>query len=621
MKTLSLGCALLLLSLLPARGAHDTIIYEPYTVSTLAGWGSNEHTVDGPPDTAEFANPNGLAVDRKGNVYVCDIYSHTIRKVTPDGTASTFAGLADASGSDDGTGSAARFSFPEGIAIDGAGIIYVADTGNQTIRKITPRAEVTTVAGSPGLTGLVDGVGSEARFYGPTGVAVNEKTRDLFVVDRWNYAVRKVAPDGTVTTFAGGPPPGSRNGTGREAQFNVPWDIAADKHGNLYVGENVINHYVRKITPDAVVTTLAKSIDSANGVTVDRDSNVFVTSNTLVKKITPTGQVSDFVGGNFGSEDGTGLNAQFAYPMRIATDRAGNFYVSDAHEFYPLYSNETIRKITPAGVVTTRKIAPDGQVSTIAGKVQTPGYVDGDADDARFDNPWAMAVDLAGNVYVADQGNSVIRKITPAGQVSSLAQGYNFSGPEGVAVDTSGNVYIAATNNQTIDKVTPDGEVSVFAGSPGNTGDQNGTGGQARFRYPAGLAFGPDSNLYVADSQNEAVRKITPAAVVTTLTGDHGQGNNDGDATVATFYDPSSVAVDSAGNVYVADSVSYTIRKVTPTGSVTTLAGSPKVAGWVDDSGAAARFAVPNGIAIDGSGTLYIADVYNNTIRKAVPTP
>jgi sugar lactone lactonase YvrE len=423
------------------------------------------------------------------------------------------------------------------------------------------------------------------------------------------------------------------------------------------------NYAIRKITPEAVVTTFATGITFPAGLTLDKDGNIFVSSGYFIDKVSPTGEVAKFAGGTWGSEDGVGLEAQFSLPQRITIDRTGNLYVSDAEGVSIVWANETIRKITPDAVVTTfcavstmgshdgvgtkarffwprgvaatqggtlyvadtnnstlRKIAPNGLVTTIAGKVQTPGYVDGSASDARFNYPRGLALDKEGNLFVADQGNNVIRKMTPDGQVSTIANGYNFSAPYGMAIDRHGNIYVSAGFNQTIDKVTPEGTVTILAGSPGQSGYQDGIGEDARFNIPAGLALDASGNIFVADLYNNSIRKVTPTGVVTTLAGSLRAGSNDGIGSDASFRNPSGVAVDRAGNVYVGDYANSTLRKVTPEGSVTTLAGSPKMPNWIDGTGDVARLNSAEGVAVDDAGNVYFADVGNDSIRKAVPT-
>jgi sugar lactone lactonase YvrE len=327
--------------------------------------------------------------------------------------------------------------------------------------------------------------------------------------------------------------------------------------------------------------------------------------------------------GSSGSANGTGAGATFAFPQGVAIDSAGNAYVSDT-------ANHVIRKIAPGGGVTT-----------LAGQAGNSGTLDGTGAAAQFDGPTGIAVDSAGNVYVADTYNSTIRKISPAGVVSTLAglaptagapapenQGSangtgaaaRFQTPRGVAVDGGGNVYVADTQNSTIRKITPAGVVTTFAGSAGTTNSTDGTGAAARFNYPFGIAADAAGDLWVADTSNSTIRAITPAGVVTTLAGLAGNtGNVGGPGAGARFSLPTGIAADIHGNLFVADENNSILREITPDGSVATLAGLAGNPGSVDAAGSTARLNNPFGVAVDASGTVYVADTENSTVRSAVP--
>ena len=287
-------------------------------------------------------------------------------------------------------------------------------------------------------------------------------------------------------------------------------------------------------------------------------------------------------------------------------------------------------------ILLASAIVPCGQAQyafNFAGVPGGPGNVDDTGSAARFDHPNGVAVDSAGNVYVADSGNSTIRKITPAGAVTTLAgsagqrgsadgigSAAQFKDPAGVAVDSAGNVYVADSSNDTIRKITPAGVVTTLAGSPWQDYYADGTGSAAGFIHPNGVAVDSTGNVYVTDQANHTIRKITPAGEVTTLAGsDRQEGYADGTGSVARFNLPSGVAVDSAGNVYVADRGNRTIRKITPAGAVTTLAGTAGQAGSDDGIRSAARFFGPTGVAADSAGNVYVADTDNDTIRKITP--
>lgn len=567
---------------------------------------------DGGDGAARFNNPKDVALDNAGNVYVADTSNNTIRKITPAGIVSTLAGLAGVAGSADGTGSDARFRGPYGVAVDAAGNVYVADTFNNTIRKITPTGVVSTLAGLAGSIGHIDGIGSDARFSECHGVTV-DSGGNLYVADG-DGTVRKITPAGLVSTFAGG--------------FSGAQDMAVDSAGNVYVA-NSFGHSISKITPAGDVSTLAGMPGVAGsddgtgsaarfyecgGVAVDNVGNVYVgdTFNHTIRKITPSGAVTTLAGlaGSAGNADGAGSVARFNLPAGLAVNPAGDLYVGDAQ-------NEIIRKITPAG-----------DVSTLAGSANS-------TTAAKFSFPQGVAVDNAvGNVYVADSNNHIIRQITPDGAVSTLAgspgmsgsadglgSAASFNSPIGVAVDSSNNVYVGDTFNHTIRKITPDGNVNTLAGFPGSSGSIDGTGSAARFNLPIGVAVDGPGNVYVADAGNHTIRKITPGGLVSTFAGLPGSlGSVDGTGSSARFNSPFGVAVDGAGNVYVADTGNNTFRKVTPAGVVSTLAGLPGSTGTADGAGSAARFNVPQGVTVDNTGNLYAGDTSNNEIRKITPS-
>lgn len=403
--------------------------------------------------------------------------------------------------------------------MDGNGNLYVADRNNSAIRRVSPTGVVTTVAGRTNSRGYVDGAATTtARFFYPGGLAL-DSSGNIWIADTYNTCVRKVSTSGTVTTVAGRSAIGSTDGTRNVAQFFVPRGLAADANGNLYVADSY-NQMIRKIAVDGSVTSIAGAARVQ------------------------------------GSADGAASAARFLYPHGIAVDAAGNVYVSDNN-------NHTIRKITPGGVV-----------GTIGGLAGTSGSADGAASVSRFYFPEGVAVDHAGNVIVADAGNATIRRITP------------------------------------------DGVSSTIAGQAGSLANVDGTGTAARFTFPEGIAIDSNDNIYVVDFIASVIRKITPAGVVTTLAGVAGSAADiDGTGAAARFDNPEWIAVDSAGNLYVTEPENDVIRKVTPAGVVTTIGGAT-FPGLADSVSSSARFTVPSGIATDSFGNIYIADSYNSVIRR-----
>jgi len=657
-------------ALLGAQAASDYA--NPYDFTTLAGVTSIGSS-DGPGVVARFFWPSSVAVDGAGNLYVSDQKNNTIRKVSPDGIVSTLAGTPGVRGSADGTGSAASFANPEGVAVDPSGNVYVADKLNSTIRKITPDGVVTTIAGAPGVMGTTDGVGSAARFSGPTGVAV-DAAGNVFVADWLNNTIRKITPAGLVTTLAGTAGVfGSADGTGPDAQFFYPFGLAIDANGNLFAAENG-NYAVRKITPTGVVTTVIP-IDAhvyGSSVAVDRLGNLYVKDSGALRKYAPDG-TSTFLAGvkdTAGSTDGLGAAALFGGTAGLAVDAAGNVLVADR-------DNNTLRRVTPAGAVTTiaglapdrsvggndgdeatarfsdlasaavsssgdvyvadtvnsivRKITSAGAVTTLAGSPGQAGNADGKGGAARFVAPRGIAVDATNTVFVADAGNDTIRRITPDGQVTTLAgipdgtsgstdgaaARARFSRPSGLAIDNAGNLLVADTGNHTIRKISPAGDVSTLAGSAGIPGNADGLGPTASFREPTGVAAGEGGVVYIADSGNHLIRKLSPDGTVATLAGsgalDPSSDGTDGTGSAARFKFPYGITSDAAGNVYVADSGNNTIRRITAAGIVTTLAGLVAAPGHADGIGKDARFLTPPGITVDSRGVLFVTS--GSTVR------
>ncbi len=328
-------------------------------------WTGTNGFADGMGVTALFNQPQGIAVDCLGNLYVADAYNDLIRRITKENLVTTLAGSAGVTGTANGKGTAARFYSPSGIAVDRLGNLYVADTLNQLIRKINPSGFVTTLAGS-GLRGSENGNGKEASFNDPTGVAV-DPSGNIYVADKGNNLIRKITVDGRVSTWAGSGLEGHANGRGIDASFASPIGVAVDQTGNVYVADEV-SEQVRKIDAEGEVTTLAGTA------------------------------------GRSGSADGRGQDALFCYPGGIAVNPSGSLFITDR------------------GTCLIRKMTAGGRVSTLAGS-GSAGFADGSGSNALFHHPSGVAVDMQGNVYIADQGNSMIREMTPEGVVTTFAGG------------------------------------------------------------------------------------------------------------------------------------------------------------------------------------------------------
>lgn len=319
--------------------------------------------------TARFNQPNGIAIDSLRNVYVADTGNHTIRRISLDRTVSTVAGSPGASGIADGKGGGARFTGPRGVAVDSFGVVYVADTGNHAIRKISKAGDVTTLAGVAGQFGSADGQGAEARFYGPAALAL-DRTGNLWVADSSNDTIRKITPSGVVSTVAGRPREvGSKDGISAEARFSYPCGIAVDFAGMILISDSG-NRLIRRMTPQGVVTTLSGVVGRWDDTAADGDLR----------------------------------SARFSAPVGIAVDVSGSICIADA------------------GNGTVRRISPTGEVTILAGQPRAGGGgTDPPKSPWRFRNPLGLAADGLGNTYVADSEDSTVLCVSREGGVTLLA--------------------------------------------------------------------------------------------------------------------------------------------------------------------------------------------------------
>lgn len=579
-------------------------------VSTLAGAAGVAGSTDGPGATARFNYPAGVALDSAGNIYVADSSNNTIRKISPTGDVSTVAGTPRISGSTDGAGALAQFNNPQGVATDIAGNLYVADSRNDTVRKITPAGLVSTVAGIPGYTGT--GFGP---YYlnNPTAVAT-DSAGNIYVADNGNSAIRKITPDGKLSTLAGGLAP---IGVNENAAILSPYGLATDTAGNVYEAD--AGGWISKITPDGTATYLnattgsgpATPFSSPAGIASDSAGNLYVAdfgANTVLK-IAPSAVASTLAGttNQTGSIDGVGTSARFNHPTTVTTDGTGNVYVVDSY-------NETIRKITPGG-----------SVSTLAGTVGVSGTTNGSGTTASFSSPTDVATDSAGNIYVAESYGEDVRKITPAGVVTTLvdrnilklaiSNGTMQPWLSGIAVDGAGNVYVADYRNKVILKITTAGAVSTFV-STTTLSSVVGNLLPTNYNGPKHLAFDSSGNLFA--SVDNMIVKITPAGIASAFAGVVGAGSNvDGTGAAARFFMPQGITVDSANNLYVADSANNTIRKVTPAGVVSTVVGVPGLAGFAPGA-LPGGLTSPTGVSINGH-ILYITTEQGLVVVNNLP--
>jgi uncharacterized repeat protein (TIGR01451 family) len=610
------------------------------TMTLVAGDGTSGFGGDGGPATsAQLNSPSGIAVDAGGNLLIVDSGNQRIRKVTPGGVISTLAGTGTSGFSGDGGPAAsAQLNYPQGIVVDGSGNVLIADSGNYRIRKITPAGVISTIAGSGswGFSGD-NGPAISAQLAYPTGVAV-DSAGALFIADQSNARIRKVATNGTITTVAGGGSFGPSNGDGglaTAARLSSPSGVAVDASGNLLIADRY-NYRIRRVNLQGIISTVAGNgsygslgdgglavlaqLRSPRGISVDTSGNLFIadTDSHRIRKVTLAGIISTVAGNGthgFGGDGGPAVSALLDSPGGVALDSAGNLYIADTN-------NARIRQVTPGGVM-----------STFAGNGVFGSTGDGGpAIAARLDTPAAVATSPDGSVYIADCSDGV-RRVNQVGTISTFATNnflfciysyYDYYGQlsrGGVAVDAAGNVYVADTFHYRVYKVTPDGISAVAgSGSSGFAGD-GGSAIAAQLTEPWGIAVDATGNLYIADAYNNRIRIVTPAGIINTVAGsnDGGFSGDGGPAVSAQLNFPTSVVVDTAGNLFIADSGNQRIRRVDAAGIITTVAGNG-LSGVVGDGGPPtnARLDSPRSVAVDAAGNLYIADQNNHRIRKVM---
>lgn len=645
----------------------------------------------------------GIALDVAGNLYVTN--GIEISKITPQGTVSTIAGSNNSvPGIANGQGTAAVFDAPTGITVDASGNIFVSELFGYVIRKITPGGYVTTYAGSnnanANIQGSVDGNLATARFNGPNGL-IFDSASNLYVSEYYGDVIRKIAPRGNVTTLAGlAQTQGINDGSGSAARFSGPNYFASDAAGNLYVTES---EGIRKITLSGVVTTVA-NVNTPNfgsissGIAMDAQGNIFYADYIAhqIKKIASSGVVTVVAGSGLrGFIDGSPLTAQFDYLYGgLAIDKTGNLYIYDdinrairkvslygytidkplpvgltfdpvtgaisgtpsakspatqytitaynaggsssatitiavsnnassalppAPKFtYPTPNHYTVNTpITTIGPTTLGGPVPAtifGNTSTFAGNGTQAGYKDATGTAALFTGLWGMAMDASGNLFVADGVR--IRKVTPGAVVTTLAGGNTNGLPDGtgtaagfgqtagLAIIPSGDIIVGDLLTKTLRQVTPGGTVTTIPNNGINNFD------------PVSLAEGASGDLFVADQANDIIRDFNGGGSTSTIySGTQGAyGSTNGNLASATYHNPADIKFDPAGNMFIADQDNNMIREISAGGTVTTVAGTT-APGLVNGPIANALFNKPDALVLDGPGSIYVADWMGLVIR------
>jgi DNA-binding beta-propeller fold protein YncE len=614
-----------------------------YIISTLSGAGS---TLDGysgdggPAILARLTKPGGLALGPRNSLYISDTGNHVVRAIDSSGRIRTVAGIGDQGfGGDGGPATQAKLLFPRGIAFDPDGNLYIADTQNHRIRRVKQNGIIETFAGT-GERGHEGDGGSaiEAKLSWPDCL-VFDHGGVLYFTESLNNTIRRITPEGVISTVVGAP--------GRRGILASPRGIALGPSDVLYVADRD-HHRISKINTEGTVTTVAgdgvnhgvsgtgdggpatsASIPYPMAVAFDPAGNLVIASDRI-RRVDKNGVVTTLIGVKLGEpegNDGDPLQTRLGSPEELIYDDAGALYVADT------FRNRVLR------------LDPDGKLNVVAGLTRLPDEIDGGpAEFARHFNPWGVAVSSKGDVFVADTGMNRICRITPDGRFYKVAgkgqpiirmEGSGppaqFSGdgrpatladldmPIGVAVDNKGNIYIADSYNNRVRRVSPDGIIWTIAGNGENGfGGDGGPATTAKLSHPMGVAVDSRGNVYIADRQNNRIRRVTPDGRIDTVIGSGEKGDNDdGPALSIKLNFPHGVAVDRQDILYVADTFNHRVRKLGRDGIVRSIAGTGKQE-FTGDGGPAtnAGLAAPDSIAIDAQGDIYVADRANWRVRK-----
>ena len=615
-------------------------------LTVIAGNGACCFSGDGGPAVdAQLNYPTAVALDAAGNLYIADTNNRRIRKVTPAGTISTIAGNGNYGYSGDG-GLAinAAMGYPYGVAADQSNNVYLTDSSFEVVRKIS-NGVITTIAGT-GLYGFSGdgGPATAAMFEFPDGIVV-DSANNIYIADENNNRVRKIDNSGMISTVAGNNICCNLNdgGAATSAWLSGPQSVSVDGNGNLYIADSG-NSRIRKVSSGNISTiagggsgvngvgygfagdggpATSALLDDPTGVYADNSNNVYLIdySNQRVRMVAPNGNIGPVAGNGkykYAGDGGLAASANLHSPRGVALDNVGNIYIADI-------SDNHVRKVTAARVI-----------STIAG-AGMPGYSGdgGPAINASLGQYVAsVAADVNGNVYIADWDNGRVRKIDASGNITTFAGGGNLDtngvpatsvyfpgGVQNLALDAAGNLYISEYYSYRIRKVSPAGIITTVAGNgtQGFSGD-GGLATNAQLSYVTGIAVDPNGNLYINDTGNYRVRRVTPGGTITTIAGNGVQGysGDGGPALNAAFGSyAQGLAADANGVVYIGDGNSCRVRRIDTTGTITLYAGNGNCTGGLGDGGPAtgASLGFPSEIKLDAAGNLYIADQNGDRIR------
>ncbi len=622
-------------------------------LTLVAGNGAATFAGDGGPATsASLRFPKGVALDAAGNLFIADSSNHRIRRVdAATGIISTVAGNGSFGfAGDGGPATSATLNQPDGVALDAAGNLFIADFANRRIRRVDAMTGIiSTIAGNGAATFAGDGgPATSASLFSPTGVAL-DAAGNLFIADIHNHRIRRVdAATGIISTVAGNGTAtfAGDGGPATSASLLSPIGVAIDAAGNLFIAD-ISNHRIRRVdAATGIISTVAGNgaatfagdggpatsagLNRPYGVALDAAGNLFVAdnSNNRIRRVDATTAIISTVAGNgtrtFAGDGYPATSATLNHPFGVALDAAGNLFIADAF-------NNRIRRVDATTAI----------ISTVAGNgTRTFTGDGGPATSASLYRPFGVALDTAGNLFIADSINNRIRRVDATTGIISTVAGNGTNGfagdggpatsarlhrPFGVALDAAGNLFIADSSNYRIRRVdATTGIISTVAGNGTNgfAGD-GGPATSARLHRPFGVTLGAAGNLFIADTNNNRIRRVdATTGIISTVAGNgiFGFAGDGGSATNASLRSPTGMALDAAGNLFIADTNNTRIRRVDSTTAIISTVAGNGTGYFAGDGGPAtsASLADTRDVAVDTTGNLFIADASNNRIRRVL---
>jgi sugar lactone lactonase YvrE len=539
-------------------------------ITTVAGNGQAGYSGDGGAATnAKMFWPAGLAVDTNGVIFIADTYNHRIRRVPTNGMISSVAGTGTAGyTSDGGSAVGSQLNYPNGVAVDASGNIFIADTSNNRIRKVNTAGTISTVVNTAGTAGYSGdgGTAASAKINSPCGITV-DSAGNLLVVDAANNRIRKVGAGNIITTIAGNGTNGNSGdgGAATNANLSYPQNVAVDKIGNLLVTD-FANNEIRKVQTNGIIATVSgrspiegdaatnAMLNYSENICFDSSGNLFIADsyNNRIRKVNTNGFITTVAGNGltgYSGDGGAATNASLYRPAGVASDNSGNLLIADSRN------------------LRVRRMDTNGVINTVAGNGLFGNTGDGgSATNAKIGLVYSITVDNTGNVFLVDNSFNRIRKVDTNGIITTVASA-SMTGPYALALDANGNIFVANSALNDVIKVFTNGSIQVFAGQAGfGTGGFSGDGGfatNAQLRAPQGLAFDKNGSLIILDTSSHRIRKVDTNNIVTTIAGTGTSGNigDGGPAKFATLSLPRGVVFGPNAEMYVSDSINNRIRK------------------------------------------------------------